>query len=263
VIAKKNSTLELYGENNEPVEMKEVSTIAVTEATVALVLSSHTSPNGRVSNNDKTLAKYNPFHTRAHKIGKEALIMEGIKVNVQGSLPPNFYDWVTAYGLDLHPDAKQYASHTSGGHSALRTLVNLMAAAHWTELLTMCLSLTDGFEKVVIVCPGDKYQKSTTIIDSVMRFDCQQWYPIRDDMKDSEKAAARKHQKRFHEDAERTRLLPHFGIMENNNRNQEFLIIHSEYEHVNDHALELCHRRKHITHRSVRPVDNNYDLQYF
>lgn len=144
VVAKKNSALELYGENNESVEMKEVSTIALAEATVALVLSSHTSPNGRVSNNDKTLAKYNPFQTRAHKIGKDSLTMDAIRINIQGSLPPNFFDWVTAYGLDLHPDSKQYASHTSGGHSALRTMVNLMAAAHWTELLTMCLSLTDG-----------------------------------------------------------------------------------------------------------------------
>ncbi len=52
--------MELYGEG-ELIEPKLVNSTAVAEATVALVLSTHTSPNGRVSNNDKTIARYNPF----------------------------------------------------------------------------------------------------------------------------------------------------------------------------------------------------------
>ena len=101
------------------------------------------------------------------------MIVEPLRVNIQGSLPPNFYDWVTLYGLDLHPEAKQYASHTSGGHSALRTFVNLLICAHWTEILTLCLCSNDpdGFQDVKIVCPGDKYQKTTTILDSCLKMD--------------------------------------------------------------------------------------------
>jgi hypothetical protein len=61
VVGRKTAHMELYGEGEEAIEMKQINRSALSEATVALVLSTHASPNGRVTNNDKSLAKYNPF----------------------------------------------------------------------------------------------------------------------------------------------------------------------------------------------------------
>ena len=88
------------------------------------------------------------------------------------------------YGLDLHPEAKKSAVHTSGGHSALRTFDNLLIAGHWNEIIRMILAPRgpDDHNAVRIICPGDKYAKTTSLLDGVMRFSKEVWYPTHDQM---------------------------------------------------------------------------------
>lgn len=178
--ATKQAMIKLVAENGEPLELKEVSRTAVDEATTALVLSTHTSPNGRVTTNDKSVANYSPFSIRPLRLGSDRLVLDPVRVNIQGSLPPNFFDWVTLHGIDLHPEAKQYASHTSGGHACLRTMVNLLAAGQFNEILSLCLkpASSEVDKKVVIYGVGDKYQKTTTILDGSLKFCPKVWYPI-------------------------------------------------------------------------------------
>lgn len=48
----------------------------------------------------------------------------GISVNVQGSLPPAIWPFITAHGINLTKEDNKVASNLSGGHTGLRTLIN-------------------------------------------------------------------------------------------------------------------------------------------
>lgn len=56
--------------------------MALYEATAALVLSTHTSPNGRVTSNEASQARYNPFVIQPHRFGVDGLKLSPIRVNV-------------------------------------------------------------------------------------------------------------------------------------------------------------------------------------
>ena len=209
--------------------MKQVNAMAVFEATAALVLSTHTSPNGRVTNNEAGQARFNPFVIQPHKFGVDGLKLNPIRVNVQGSLPPNFYDWVTLYGMDLHPDSKKVASHTSGGHSALRTFVNLLIAQHWNEVISQCLRVRDPLDHptVTIVCPGDKYAKTTSILDGCFMYDPNIWYPIQDDQNRGHVDTMNRLRRHFKEDEATARAQGEANNWTNHETNHAFLITHA------------------------------------
>lgn len=86
-------------------------------------------------------------------------------------------------GLDLHVESKQRAGHTSGGHPCCRTMVNILIAGHWNQILHQLIkpARPDGRDRFIIVCPGDKYAKTTAILDGALRYDPKVWYPIDED----------------------------------------------------------------------------------
>lgn len=109
--------------------------------------------------------------------------------------------------MDLHPDSKKVASHTSGGHSALRTFVNLLIAQHWNDIISQCLRAPDpsDYPTVTIVCPGDKYAKTTSILDGCFMFDPNVWYPIQDEEDRAHVFTVNRLRRQFKEDEVNTR----------------------------------------------------------
>jgi len=79
----------------------------------------------------------------------------------------------------MHPDAKNHAAVTSGGHTCLRTFVNLLIAEQFNEVIPMFLSPTPVAQEteIVFVCIGDKYAKTTSILDTALRYSPEEWYP--------------------------------------------------------------------------------------
>lgn len=211
VRARRTTAFELISEDEREIELKTVNQMAVVESTPGLIFGTHTGANPRVTNNNQDDEKFNPFDVKPFKIGPRGLVLSPITVNVQGTLPPDFWQWVAQLGLDLHPDAKKSAAHTSGGHSALRTLVNVLIAGHWNEIIRMLLKGPGDRESIRIVCPGDKYAKTTSMLDSAMRFSPYIWYPTDDQMDDQAYNRQIGHRERFKRDEDwvRTESLRH------------------------------------------------------
>ena len=82
VITRKRVKFDVVTEDQSDVGIKQVNSMAVYEATAALVLSTHTSPNGRVTNNEAGSARFNPFVIQPHKFGVDGLKLSPIRINV-------------------------------------------------------------------------------------------------------------------------------------------------------------------------------------
>ena len=116
---------------------------------------------------------------KPNRIQGDSIVSDKITVNVNGSLPSPVWDFVSNYGIDLLKSDMCTATHTHDGHAALRTMTNALIASQWTTIIQRCLKLTtqnDG-RSITIVCVGDKFQKSATILDTQLQWNSWMLYP--------------------------------------------------------------------------------------
>lgn len=144
--------------------------------------------------------------------------------------------------MDLHPDAKKVASHTSGGHSALRTFVNLLIAQHWNDIISQCLRAPHPADHptITIVCPGDKYGKTTSILDGCFMYDPNAWYPLQENAARAHAAQIETLRRHFKEDEVAIRTLGMAHNWTNHDMNMAFLAAHALRPNCNTEAIRLC-----------------------
>jgi len=165
--------------------------------------------------------------------------------------------------MDISPDARKHGTHTSGGHATLRTLVNSLIATQLNEIIKLCnQALPDHHDLIYIIAPGDKYQKTTTILDGVYLFDVSAFYPFHDHMTREEMDQVSAMREQFELDAEEIRNTAYFERLTNYERNIEFLELHDTHPDANHDAIALLRTRNKVVHKAIRPNDTEYDRRY-
>lgn len=181
----------LYGENLKTTlaahhkdgiqsTLKDISTNLVGEVPPDLLVSIYMGHSINPTTTPKQNMKFNMFDTKPQYLGYgKHLKCDGIEVNGQGQMPISFYKLMALQGLNFSLDKAKTASHVSGGHATLRTLVNLLIADHWDRIISILLDpIRPGRNDVILLLQiGDKYMKSLRLLNSLLVFDKNVWFP--------------------------------------------------------------------------------------
>jgi len=97
----------------------------------------------------------------------------------------------------------------------------------------MALELNDDTSEVVIVCVGDKYAKTTSILDTCLRWDVDVWYPVPEECPPRRLAELNAIRTHFERDKKRVEQHVSFRAWSNHQRNDCFLSLHSAHPHAN------------------------------
>lgn len=163
--------------------LKEISQAAVSDANVNLILSTHLGENAKPMTVEESKMCNSPFTCAPCIIGPNNFIHKDIRVNIMGATPATFMSWVALTGMDLHSSARNKASHSSGGHACLRTFVNLLQGGSLNTTIKQLYKMGKIHrprKRVQLVCVGDKYAKTTNILNACLRWSEEVWYPIRE-----------------------------------------------------------------------------------
>jgi hypothetical protein len=87
-------------------------------------------PNHRVGNVNEADMNHTGFESNPAQYDSKVGIFRpsALKTNPHGKLPALAMSVINAYGLDIHDSKNKKATHTSGGHTVYRTLINCMIA---------------------------------------------------------------------------------------------------------------------------------------
>lgn len=89
-------------------------------------------------------------------------------MNPQGTLNADALKVLHAYGLDISNERNKKAAHTGGGHSFLRTCINLGIKNSLERMMDHILSQKQGY--VHIVSLGDKFRKTQTQLNKMLEW---------------------------------------------------------------------------------------------
>lgn len=111
------------------------------------------------------------------------------------------------------------------------------------------------------MCPGDKFAKTQNILDKALQITKWMAYPIEDHMTQAEKNERLRLRNDWVDDLLWVRA--EHPDATNNEKNTLFCQKHEQREGHSKEALDALNNRRPITHKSVRPRVNAYDLKYY
>jgi len=83
---------------------------------------------------------------------------------------------INAYGLDIHDSKNKKATHTSGGHTVYRTLINCMIAKNLSMFFVMHYA-PNRTEPITMYNIGAKFASDKTLINRSLQVNEKTVYP--------------------------------------------------------------------------------------
>jgi len=207
--------------------VKMVDSRAVNELTYQTVVSIISGPNYRAGTIDVKDMNDRPFEFARAAFNRVTGLFQTstLKVNPQGKLCALLMMIINAYGLDVHESKAKKSSHTSGGHTGYRTLINCMIARNLSTFAQMAYN-SNRKQPLIMYNVGAKFLSDKNIINKTMEVDYTSIYPITDRMSNDERKHSMEMRDAWRSNVEQVKSMNGYNLMTPRTKLEHFCNLH-------------------------------------